>query len=44
MSVAGGNGTEVHVHLDSDAGKMFRVMQKEANNYTQTTGKPAFNI
>lgn len=44
MSIAGRNGTEVHVHLDGDAGKMFRVVQREANNYTQTTGRPAFNI
>lgn len=43
MSVAG-NGTVVEVHLDSDARKMFRVIQTEANNYTNATGRPAFNM
>ena len=43
LSVAG-NSQEVHIHLDSDARKMFRVVQQEANNYTNSTGRPAFNM
>ena len=43
MSVSS-NGTVVEVHLDSDARKMFRVVQQEANNYTNSTGRPAFNM
>ena len=39
-----GNNTEVHVHLDGDAGKLFRMVQREANNYTNATGQPAFNL
>lgn len=39
-----GNATEVHVHLDGDARNLFRVVQREANNYTNSTGQPAFNF
>ena len=44
LSIAGANGTDVHVHLDANANGLFRVVQTEANNYTNMTGKPAFNI
>jgi len=44
FSIAGANGTDVHVHLDANAKGLFRVVQTEANNYTNMTGKPAFNI
>lgn len=44
LSIAGANGTDVHVHLDANAKGLFRVVQTEANNYTNMTGKPAFNI
>jgi hypothetical protein len=38
-----GNSTEVHVHLDGDAQNLFRVVQREADNYSNMTGLPAFN-
>lgn len=37
-----GNG-DVNVYLEGDAKTLFRVIRKEANNYTQSTGKAAFN-
>lgn len=39
-----GNNTDVHIHLDGDARGLFKVVQKEANNYANATGRPAFNL
>ena len=41
----GYNGNQnVNVYLQGDAKQLFRVVRVEANNYTQATGKAAFNI
>lgn len=34
----------VNVYLQGDAKQLFRVVRTEANNYTQSTGKAAFNL
>lgn len=45
MSANEGNGiTEVHVHLEGDAKKMFKVVQTEADNYLNSTGLSPFPI
>lgn len=43
MRTSGGD-KEIHIHLDSDAKKMFRVVQAEAQNYTNSTGMSAFPV
>lgn len=41
----GYNGNQnVNVYLQGDAKQLFRVVRVEANNYTQSTGKAAFNL
>lgn len=39
-----GNGQAVNVYLQGDAKQLFRVVRTEADNYTQSTGKAAFNL
>ena len=34
----------INVYLQGDAKQLFRVVRVEANNYTQSTGKAAFNL
>ena len=44
MAVYGkGNNTQVNVTLQGTAKAFFKVMQQEARNYTEQTGKPAFS-
>lgn len=35
-------GSDVNVYLQGDAGKIFKVVRKEAKDYTMATGQPAF--
>lgn len=35
---------QVNITLQGDAGKLFRVMQQQANSYTRSTGKAAFPV
>lgn len=42
MNASGGNGGNVRVVLEGDAKKVFRIVKTEADNYTASTGKPAF--
>lgn len=39
-----GGPTSVNVYLQGDAKQLFKVVRVEANNYTQSTGKAAFNL
>lgn len=43
IASTGGNTTDVHVHLDGDAQNLFKLVQREADNYSNMTGLPAFN-
>lgn len=41
-----GNGKqniEVHVHLEGDSKKLFKIIRQEGNNYQRSTGKPVFD-
>ena len=42
MNASGGKGGNVRVVLEGDAKKVFRIVKTEADNYTASTGKPAF--
>lgn len=44
MSQSGSGTTPVVVMLEGDAKKMFRIMQKEAQDYTDTTGLSPFPV
>lgn len=45
MSANTGNGqTEVHIHLEGDAKKLFKVIQTEAEDYTGSTGLAPFPL
>lgn len=35
-------GQELHVYLEGDAKKLFKVIRKEGNNYQKQTGNPVF--
>ena len=37
------NNTQVNVTLQGTARTLFKVIQQEARNYTEQTGKPAFS-
>lgn len=39
-----GGPQSVNVYLQGDAKQLFRVVRVEANNYTQSTGRAAFNL
>ena len=39
-----GGSQNVNVYLQGDAKQLFKVVRVEANNYTQSTGKAAFNL
>ena len=39
-----GGSQNINVYLQGDAKQIFKVVRVEANNYTQATGKAAFNI
>ena len=43
-SVMNGRGNSVSVYLEGDAGQFFKVMQSKANDYTRSTGQPAFPV
>lgn len=43
-SVLGSGSQNVTVYLEGDAGKVFRVVQKEANQYMNTTGMAPFPV
>ena len=34
--------TEVHVYLEGDSKKLFKVVRKEGQQYQKSTGKPVF--
>lgn len=34
---------EVHVHLEGDSKKLFKIIRQEGNNYQRSTGKPVFD-
>jgi len=38
-----GNYSNVNVTLEGDAGRLFRVVRKEADSFSRTTGRPAFS-
>lgn len=42
MSSRGGG--QVNITLQGDAGRLFRIMQQQANSYTRSTGKAAFPV
>lgn len=35
--------TEVHIHLEGDSKKLFKVVRKEGQQYQKSTGKPVFS-
>lgn len=43
-AVLGGQSQDVNVYLEGDAGQIFRVVRKEAKNYTVATGLSAFPV
>ena len=43
MAQSGNNNSNTTVVLQGDAKQMFKVVRSEANRYTQSTGRPAFN-
>ena len=44
LKANGGGATTVNVYLQGDAKQLFKVVRTEATNYTQSTGKAAFNL
>lgn len=35
-------GQELHIYLEGDAKKLFKVIRQEGNNYQKQTGNPVF--
>lgn len=40
----GGSNGNVTIVLEGEAKGLFKAVQREANNYMQATGQPAFNL
>ncbi len=38
-----GGDKEIHIHLDADAKKMFKVVREEGKKYQNSTGQPVFD-
>lgn len=43
-AVLGGQSQDVNIYLQGDAGQIFKVVRKEAKNYTMSTGLSAFPV